>query len=230
MLCYLCGETLGTSVSKDHVPPKQLWSPEIRRAHDVSKLVTLPTHPDCNGAYKLDEEYAVQFLAGAAYDASPTARSVMRHRFDKAARGDSLGLHRTFVNALQERPGGLYLPGGKVHARFDGQRVKRVVWKIVRGLWHLEHATVLPESTGFLYDIREPENDKRPEYEEFWNLVRAQPSRGEYQAVFAHKYLRYIDPATDNDRCLHGWAMLLWDAVIVYCFHFEPGLTTPPWA
>jgi hypothetical protein len=230
MICYLCGKALGQSVSRDHVPPQQLWSPEIRREYNVSNLTTLSTHPECNESYKRDEEYAVQFLAGAAYNQSSSARSLMQHRFAKAQRGESLGLHRTFIAALEARPGGLYLPGGKIHARFDGQRMKRVVWKIVRGLWFLEHSTVLPEDTGFLYDVQEPESDKRPEYEDFWTLVRAQPSQGQYQAVFAHKYLKYTEgPSTEGDRCLHGWAMLLWNALIIYCFHFEPGHAAPPW-
>lgn len=44
-LCYLCGEALGSERTKDHVPPSQLFAPEIRQVHNLDSLVTLPTHP-----------------------------------------------------------------------------------------------------------------------------------------------------------------------------------------
>ena len=123
---------------------------------------------------------------------------------------------------MDSRPSGLILPGDKAVLRVDGARIKRVVWKIVRGLWFLEHGKALPEDTHFLHDIREPHNRATSEFEEFWNQVRAQPSRGDYQAVFAHKYLKF----EQDGETLHGWAMLLWDRVIVYCMHFDPD--SPP--
>jgi hypothetical protein len=221
MLCYLCGEVLGSNVSRDHIPPQQIWSPEVRRRFDVSQLVTLSTHPFCNSAYSRDEEYAVRMLSLAAYE-SPTGRSLVQHGLAKAREGKSLGLHRAVVQSFDPRPGGLYLPDERTLVRVDGARVKRVAWKIVRGLWFLENQMVLPENTPFAIEIKEPANGAAPKFEEFWNRVRAQPSRGAYQAVFAHKYLRY----EDEGEILHGWAMLLWDRVIVYCTHFDP--VSPP--
>jgi hypothetical protein len=218
MLCYLCGQTITDEPSRDHVPPQQLWSPEIRRQFNVSRLTTLPTHLACNHAYQMDEEYAVRVLASAAYDDSPTARSVVQHGFAKATRGSGVGLHRKMIQSMDARPSGLHLPDGKVLMRTEGARIKRTVWKLIRGLWFLEYGKPLPEDTRYLYDIREPRNEATPEFEEFWNKVRAQPSRGEYQAVFAHKHLRLEQEA----ELLHGWAMLLWDRVIVYCMHFDP--------
>ena len=218
MLCYLCGEAIIEEPSRDHVPPQQLWSPEIRRQFNVSRLTTLPTHLACNQAYQKDEEYAIRVLASTSYDDSLTARSVVQHGFAKATQGIGVGLHRKLIQSMDARPSGLHLPDGKVLMRVEGARIKRVVWKVIRGLWFLEYGKSLADDTRYLCDIREPRNEAKPEFEEFWNIVRSQPSRGEYQAVFAHKYLRF----EQDGELLHGWAMLLWDRLIVYCMHFDP--------
>ena len=218
MLCYLCGRDIGDDFSRDHVPPQQLWSPEIRRQFNVSGLITLPTHSDCNQSFKLDEEYTFRALATTAYDQSATARSFMEHNFAKVARGTGVGLHRKLLSAMDSRPSGLYLPGDKGVMRIEGARIKRVLWKIIRGLWFLEYDRVLPEDTRFMCEIHEPHNKRKSELGEYWNIVRSQTSRGKYQAVFAHKYFRF----EENGEALHGWAMLLWNGLIVYCMHFDP--------
>jgi hypothetical protein len=49
------------------------------------------------------------------------------------------------LNEFDHNPSGLLLPGGKVLKRFDGKRIARVAWKMVRGLhFHYAHE-VLPE-------------------------------------------------------------------------------------
>jgi hypothetical protein len=217
MVCYLCGLTIEGAISRDHVPPQQLWSPEIRRKFNVDQLITLPTHWTCNDSYKLDEEYAIRALSTAGYE-TPTGKSVVQHGWAKARRGKAVGLHRAILNSFDARPGGLHLPNDRVVLRIDGDRIKRVIWKIIRGLWFLEYQSSLPKETRYLIVIQEPENKDTPQFEEFWNIVRAQPSRGKYQAVFAHKYFRF----EEYGEVLHGWAMLLWDSVIVYCIHFDP--------
>ena len=37
-LCYLCGTPLGEPTSKDHIPLKALFPPEIRKKHKATKL------------------------------------------------------------------------------------------------------------------------------------------------------------------------------------------------
>ena len=41
-------------------------------------------------------------------------------------------------------PSGLVLPGNKVVKRFQGKRLTRIAWKIVRGLNFHHHDVVLP--------------------------------------------------------------------------------------
>lgn len=59
--CYLCGRPLSAPTSVDHVPPKQLFAPSVRKAHDL-QLFTIPTHTACNTAYQRDEDYFVHTL------------------------------------------------------------------------------------------------------------------------------------------------------------------------
>ena len=157
MTCYLCGEPLQSSVNRDHVPPQQLWSPEIRKQFNVDQLVTLPTHPACNSAFSKDEEYVVRVLSTVASE-SPTAVSLVQHGFRKARSGSGIGLHRAILRSMEERPSGLHLPRGLVAMRTDGTRIKRVVWKIVRGLWYQTFKSHLPDSTTHSIEVQEPEN------------------------------------------------------------------------
>jgi hypothetical protein len=99
-----------------------------------------------------------------------------------------------------------------------------VIWKLIRGLYFLQHGSVLPEDTTYAVEVREPENADISVLDDLWDAVRAQASQGAYQAVFAHKYLR----AAEDDEVLHVWAMLWWDRIIVYCAHLDPVLTPDP--
>ncbi|MGD0917050.1 MAG: hypothetical protein ABSB22_11390 [Thermodesulfobacteriota bacterium] len=53
------------------------------------------------------------------------------------------------LKEFDKRPSGLILPFGKVAKRFDGQRVWRVVWKIMRGLFLKEIGRFLPDVISF---------------------------------------------------------------------------------
>jgi hypothetical protein len=59
--CYLCGLKLAAPIDWDHVPPKQLYAPEIRKAHHP-QLLTIPVHAACNKGFQKDEDYFVHAL------------------------------------------------------------------------------------------------------------------------------------------------------------------------
>lgn len=217
-ICYLCGINISSEETRDHVPPQQFFAPDIRRQFNVDRLTTLPTHKLCNESFRLDEEYTTRALATTVYD-SPTARAVIEHGFTKVDRGQTVGLHQKILRAIDERPSGLYLPGGKVVMRIDGPRVGRVAWKLVRGLYFLETGTVLPADTKHVIEVSEPAGDRTSAFDDLWNAVRGEKSQGHYQAVFAHKYHK----AVRTDITLHGWGMLWWDRLIVYCAHLDIG-------
>ncbi len=214
MICYLCGGIILSAASRDHVPPQQLFAPALRKKYNLDQLTTLPTHLRCNDAFKLDEEYAVRVLATVVYD-SPTARAVVEHGFSKVDRGQTVGLHHRILQSIHERPSGLILPRGGAVVRIEGERIQRVVWKIVRGLYFLERREVLPDATMHAVEVSEPANDSVSDLASLWNAVRGQASEGPYQALFAHKHFE----ATRNGLTIHGWGTLWWDRLIIYCAH-----------
>ncbi len=55
--CYLCGRPLSCPTSRDHCPPLTLFPPEIRRQHNLSQLIAIWVHRDCNASYQSAEEY-----------------------------------------------------------------------------------------------------------------------------------------------------------------------------
>src|SRR5215469_3301012 len=60
-ICYLCGSALVEPIDWDHVPPRQLYAPAIRRTHQP-QLLTIPVHAACNKGFQKDEDYFVHAL------------------------------------------------------------------------------------------------------------------------------------------------------------------------
>ncbi len=201
----------------DHVPPKAVFAREIRRRFQLDRLATLPTHGGCNKSYSRDEEYFVATLAPIA-EGSPTANAVVQQYAAKFRAGKHRGLGFKILKQFEDRPGGLYLPRGLVAMRVDGERISRVVWKIVRGLYRIEIGDVLPDDTPFHLELVEPENRDESRLQNLWEAVKAQPSKGRYRAVFDYKYL---DARAGRAR-LHLWGMLLWDRIMIFVSHRHP--------
>ena len=144
--CYLCGRPLSAPTSKDHCPPQALFSREIRQQHNVDQLNTIPVHSDCNASYSRDEEYLIATLVPFA-PGSVAGNSIYKKVIADAGKDKrKLSLAEKILREFEPRPGGLYLPPGLVAKRQDGARIKRVAWKIVRGLYFDHHGVVLPET------------------------------------------------------------------------------------
>ncbi len=141
--CYLCGRLLCAPTSVDHVPPKQLFAPAIREAHDL-QLLTIPVHADCNKAYQYDEDYFVHTLMPFA-PKSYAGRAIYNDVLQKFRGGRKVGLTRGVLEEFEPMPSGLILPADKVVKRFQGERISRIAWKIVRGLYFHHHGITLPE-------------------------------------------------------------------------------------
>lgn len=124
------------------------------------------------------------------------------------------------LNEFETNPSGLVLPGGKVVKRFDGQRIRRIAWKIVRGLHFYHTAEILPEhwpTTGVqLY----PSDTLPPE--DVRTFITYAPPRGTYPGVFDYKFDRFDFP---DGRKLHYWLLLLWDRTIVRVVFHDPTCT-----
>jgi hypothetical protein len=209
-VCYLCGLPIGDGTGDvDHVPAKQFFASELRKAVNL-QLVTRPTHKKCNWSFKSDEEYFAASMIPFAAD-TLAGRAVVQDTVRRNSEGRALGLTKRVLGELDRRPSGLYIPDKYVVKRIDRPRVDRVTWKIIRGLYFVEHGAVLPEETPLAIEIIGPNDDVPDRY----NAVLASPSRGAYAAVFDYK----------NHVSLHGdvavdvWALLFWDKLMIFALY-----------
>jgi hypothetical protein len=219
--CYLCGKPIEGPASDDHVPPKQFYAPRIRQTHNLHRLTTLPTHRACNEAYGLDEEYYTWSLVPIAAG-TVAADALIADNAAKFQAGGRQGLARQVLAEFDDRPGGLLLPNGKIIKRTSHSRVSRVQWKIVRGLYRLETGRYLPEEVDYLVEVREPEHTGGTEMDDFWEAVKAEPSKGVYQGVFAYKHKRFEAAQGQVTAVVHAWGTLLWNRLMIFVAHLDP--------
>ena len=211
-LCYLCGQPLIEPLSQDHVPPRQFYADAIRKAHNPN-LLTITVHKACNLAYQFDEDYFVNTLAPFAKD-SYSGNVLLHEIFGKYHSGQKQGLVHKVRQEFEHRPSGLVLPSGLVAKRIEGNRVHRVAWKIIRGLYFHHYNEVLPEYTPTGLEIVPPD---RPPPKEFIIGLPDHPVHGRHPGVFDYKFAKF--PEVHN---FNYWAMLLWDRIILIVKFHDP--------
>jgi len=204
-VCYLCGNKLAQPINKDHVPPRQLYTEDIRKKHKPN-LLTIPVHSACNLSYQFDEDYFVNTLAPFARG-SYSGNSFVEDVFKKYSINVKRDLVHKILNEFERNPSGLILPPNLVAKRIEGNRVHRIAWKIIRGLYFHHFNKVLPENTPHSLSIITP--DQVPP-EEFLIALADAKSEGSYPGVFDYKFTQLPEL---ND--FNYWAMLLWDRVIL---------------
>jgi hypothetical protein len=216
-ICYLCGGPLSPPINVDHPVMQQLFAPEIRRKHNISKLITFDVHTACNTAYQHDEDYFVRSLMPFA-PGSESGNAVYSKVLNDFRTGRQVQLTRMVLDEFDPRPSGLFLPGGTVVKRFDGERLRRVAWKMVRGL-HFHHTgEVLPEEWPTV-GVQIYAGEVLPP-EDVLCFVNIAQSRGLYPGVFDYKFETF--PESNN---LHYWALLLWDRIIIRVVFHDPACT-----
>jgi hypothetical protein len=131
---------------------QQLFAPKIRRKYNVSQLITLDAHQACNSAYQDDEDYFVRTLTPFARG-SEAGNAIYAKVLGDFRTGKQVPLTKMVLEEFDPNPSGLLLPGGKVVKRFQGERLRRVAWKIVRGL-HFYHNNEARTTFGALLPSR----------------------------------------------------------------------------
>lgn len=211
-ICYLCSQPIspGQLADDDHCPPKQFY-PKALRTDDL-QLLTLRTHKSCNRDYGMDEEYFVSCLGILAKDTnSGQALTWDISRRSERPAGQRLG--QRILSHFNEAPGGIHLPAGRIALEYEGNRIARVLWKIVRGLFFHENGRCLPDDTPCKLRILSTGEEPPPEFQ----LVRDTESKGRYGTIFDYK--TFIHP---NLLDFHYWAMLLWSEIIVIVGFHDP--------
>ena len=209
-VCYLCGKELIEPTNRDHVPIKQLYTEDIRKKHSPNML-TIPVHEACNKSYQYDEDYFVNTLAPFA-KGSYSGESLLKDVFKKYSDGVKRPLVHKTLNEFERNPSGIILPANLVAKRFEGHRLHRVAWKVVRGLYFHHFNQVLPENKLNSLSIIPP--DQVPP-EAFLVALGDLDGLGSYPGVFDYKFIQIPELEDFN-----YWGMLLWDRIIlIVAFH-----------
>jgi hypothetical protein len=214
-LCYLCGEPLAKPVSYDHVPMQQLFAREVRKKHNLSNLFTIPVHDRCNKTYQPDEDYFVHSLmpfAPGSYSGKALYQKVLRDYRG----GKNVGLVGKILGEFEPRPSGLVLAGNKVAKRFEGKRISRIAWKIVRGLYFRHHNEVLPADLTTWVSLTPPGEMPPEHFMIFMSLPDNEP-HGQYPGVFDYRFQRFTEV-----QDIHYWALLIWDSIIITVIFHDP--------
>ena len=216
-LCYLCGRPLSDPTSKDHCPPRALFSREIRQQYNLNQLITFPVHTDCNVSYSRDEEYfratMVPFARGSI------AGNTIYKKFMEDAREDK---HKMFLaekirREFEPRPGGIFLPPGLVAKRQEGDRIGRIAWKIVRGLYLHHHEALLPETFAVSCEMIPPDR-RPPDHFLYVSSLADDETHGVYGGVFDYRFRVF---KTELGK-LNYWALLIWDRIIMILLFHDP--------
>jgi hypothetical protein len=216
-VCYLCGESLEDTINSDHIPPKLFFAPSIRQRYNLDKLLTAKVHQQCNQSYRMDEEYLVYTLM-AYIRGSEAGLALYNYILAKYKRGDNVALVQQVLAEFERYPSGLYLPGGQLLQRRDGGRIRRVAWKIVRGLHFHRTGEVLRQDLVVSCTVTTHDDEKPPDHFIAFRDLPENPELGHYPGVFAYRF--QIFPELKNG---HYWALLLWDRIIVTVAFLDPG-------
>jgi hypothetical protein len=120
---------------------------------------------------------------------------------------EQAALLRKVVNEFERQSSGLILPDGLVVKRFEGDRILRVTWKIVRGLYFSHFGTFVPDDLPKGCELVSPDH-KPPD--SFFKVFSSGKNYGRHPGVFDYTFKSF--PEFHN---LNYWAMLLWDRLIL---------------
>ena len=213
-ICYLCGQPQGGKFNHDHVPPKQLSTKKLRNKHNLN-LFWLPTHESCNKSYQHDEDYFVYSLmpfARGSYSGDALRAKIL----DDCRHDQQKSLLQKGLREFERRPSGLILPPGVVVKRFDGDRIPRVAWKIVRGLIFHHYGIFLEEGTPTHCKIVPP--DQPPPLPFPLLLLYDNPINRNYEGVFEYSF-----GSVPEKHNMNYCALLLWDRLtIIMNYQYPP--------
>jgi hypothetical protein len=218
--CYLCGLPLSAPFNVDHVPPQRFFARSIRRTYNLAKLLTIDVHEACNEAYRLDEQYFVHALAPFARG-SFAGTPIFKKVTEEYHGGKNRRLVEKVLKEFDQRPSGLILPRGKIAKRFEGTRISRIAWKIVRGLFFHHHKIIYPEHWTVSVTLTAPGEEPPGHFQTFMTV--STKTYGNYPGVFDYRFLHF----PEVEQGLHYWALLLWDRIICTVVFHDIGCRCP---
>jgi hypothetical protein len=198
-ICYLCAKQMGRDRTRDHVPPQSFFPEPLRKVKNFSRLDVVYAHRECNGSYKLDEQYFFQSLAPLARrtEAGPSiGKAIEKPILTPAEWRLRQQVAREFYRDAT----------GQARKTFQHERLYRVAKKIIRGLHFLRWHTVMPDNWRYDFSLHDPYN-KPPE--PLLKMLEENIAWGEYPEVFFFKVVR-----SERERN-QVWVLFLWDWAVI---------------
>jgi hypothetical protein len=150
---------------------------------------------------------------------SEAGDKLYKHILNKYRSGEAVGLIKKVLAEFEPQPGGIVLPGNRVLKRFDGERIRRVAWKIVRGLYFHRTGKLLPENLTVAVTLT-TQDERPPGHFIAFRDLPDNDELGHYPGVFAYRF--QVFPEVQNAQY---WALLLWDRVILTVAFHDPRCT-----
>jgi hypothetical protein len=156
-ICAYCGST--GKLNSDHIPPQNLF-PGPR----PNTIITVPACESCHCNTSKDDEYfrlkvCLRHDAGKNPKARANWHSILRSLKRKEAKGLRRSFFSDFCEVKLQTPAGLYI-GNRLGYDVDLIRIRRVVERIVRGLYFAEHCKPLGlDNEVRIYTIEDLHNE-----------------------------------------------------------------------
>ena len=166
-----CAYCPAPATTKDHIPPQTIF------AKGTQNKPWVPSCRDCNTGASKDDEYMQRFAMLWGAESSKDALDVEERFFKALQREEAKGLQAEVRASLSPMSpeGELLFPGG-INLALQGERLGRIVDKLVRGWWFkLSDGSRIPsdqeimkyplgdrKQTNPLYEFNEQEIAKCP--------------------------------------------------------------------
>lgn len=140
--CFLCD---AMASSRDHIPPRSLFSNSARKKLR-SDLLTVPACEAHNNALKLDEQYISVLLATGSPDSEEAIQLFDERIIPRGVKGSGkllATIHEQMKPVLFQRGSGIYERRYKIE--MDKQRTQNVMGKIAKGLFWARNGYRLPD-------------------------------------------------------------------------------------
>jgi hypothetical protein len=209
-ICTYCGEECLTT--RDHVPPLSIFPPESR---SNVNFVTVPACAKCNdGVHDEDFKVFISLCTGMKTDAQNNLLKSVQRTVAKNSK-----LKQEIIRGSTR----IYLPtkGWPVYQEayslgWDTQPFRRVMARIIRGLYYNHYKTRLPNSTKI--DIHFPEDFPEniiPHFFEFFEKFVSNCSGGKIGSK--NEFIYLFGNSKESNLCTF-WTFVFYERLLVFGF------------
>jgi hypothetical protein len=217
--CAYCGSK--EDLNTDHIPPRNLF-PRPR----PSNLICVSACPRCHKNTSLDDEYfRMKLCLKDDIGELPTARANWDAIFRSLRRSQARGLKQSFLNDIREvnarTPSGLHL---RKHLAFDVDlaRIRKVVRRIVRGLYFAEAGTPLGSGAEVDVHCNEDLEDQDARLLEDLKETILMPLAAQVPTLIGEGVFSYRFYIAEPDPEFSVWALTFYEYLPFLCLSGPP--------